>query len=176
MKDEFQVFKWDSKKRYYDSWNGDQNLRSSMRNSVVWVYKQFASAIGEKEEKKYLKTIKYGNSDFSGPVDNFWLNETLKISAVEQIAFLKRLYRNELPFSIGHQRLVKDIIIAEAGKYWILRAKTGSYGEYGWYVGWVEQPDGAVFFALNIDMSNDGDLIKRIKISKDVLRSMKALD
>lgn len=180
VKDEFQVFKWDGKKRTYDFWNKDQTLRSSMRDSVVWVYQQFATAIGEKAEKEYLKKINYGNADFSGPVEYFWLNESLKISAFEQIAFLQRLYRNELPFSIEHQRLVKDIMIVEAGKYWIFRAKTGTYMNgnkgYGWYVGWVEHPEGAVFFALNIDINKDEDIPKRIEISKTVLRSIKALE
>ena len=156
VKGEFQIIKWDGKKRHYDSWNRDQNLRSSMRDSVVWVYQQFALAIGEKAEKDYLKKINYGNADFFGPVQNFWLNESLEISAMEQVAFLQRLYRNELPFSVEHQRLVKDIMIVEAGKYWILRAKTGTCANqikrYGWYVGWVEHPEGAVFFALNIDI------------------------
>ncbi len=176
VNDEFQVIKWDGKKRTYDFWNKDQTLRSSMRDSVVWVYQNFATAIGEKAEKAYLKKINYGNADFSGPVDYFWLNESLKISAFEQIAFLQRLYRNELPFSIEHQRLVKDIMIVEAQKYWILRAKTGTYLKYGWYVGWVEHPDGAVFFALNIDINKDEDVPKRIEISRAILRSIKALE
>ena len=180
VKDEFQVFKWDGKKRYYDSWNRDQTLRSSIRDSVVWVYQQFAKTISEKAEKEYLKKINYGNADFSGPVQNFWLDGSLKISAMEQVAFLQRLYGNELPFSVEHQRLLKDIMIVEAQKYWILRAKTGTYVNkkemYGWYVGWVEYPDGAVFFALNIDIVKDGDIPKRIEIAKDVLRSIKALE
>ena len=180
VKDEFQVFPWDGKKRYYELWNRDQNLRSSMRDSVVWVYQKFALDIGEKAERNYLKKINYGNADFSGPVQNFWLDGSLKISAFEQTAFLQRLYRNELPFSIEHQRLVKDIMIVEAGKYWILRAKTGSYSNrnerYGWYIGWVEHPEGAVFFALNIDITKDEDTPKRIEISKAVLRSIKSLE
>ena len=174
VKDEFQVFPWDGKKRAYESWNKDQNLRSSMHDSVVWVYQQFAMAIGEKSEKDYLKKINYGNADFSGPVDYFWLNESLRISAVEQIEFLQKLYRNQLPFSVEHQRLVKDIMVAEAEEYWILRAKTGNFGRYGWYVGWVEHPEGAVFFALNIDINSNEDPPKRISIVKDVLHSIKA--
>ena len=180
VKDEFQVFPWDGKKRSYESWNKDQTLRSSMRGSVVWVYQQFASSIGDKKEKEYLKKINYGNADFTGPVNYFWLNESLKISAMEQVDFLPRLYRNELPFAVEHQRLVKDIMIVEAKKYWILRAKTGTYANekdgYGWYAGWVEHPDGTVFFALNIDITKDEDIPKRIEIARDVLRSIKALE
>ena len=78
-------------------------------------------------------------------------------AAQEQIAFLRKLYHNELPFRVEHQRLVKDLMIVEAGRNWILRAKTGWEGRMGWWVGWVEWPTGPVFFALNIDTPNRMD-------------------
>ena len=53
-------------------------------------------------------------------VDRFWLDGALRISAMEQVDFLRKLYRNELPFKVEHQRLVKDIMIVEAGRDWIL--------------------------------------------------------
>jgi beta-lactamase class D len=81
-----------------------------------------------------------------------------------------------LPFKVEHQRLVKDIMINRAERDWILRAKTGWEGRYGWWVGWVEHPTGAVFFALNIDTPNRmDDLYKREAIARAVLRSIGAL-
>ena len=63
-----------------------------------------------------------------------------------------------------------------AGPDWTLRAKTGWDGKIGWWVGWVEQPNGPVFFALNIDTPNrTADLAKRQTITRHVLRSMGAL-
>ena len=41
---------------------------------------------------------------------------------------LKKLYQNDLPFELEHQRLLKDVMIVEAEKDWILRAKTGWEG------------------------------------------------
>ena len=38
VQDEFQLFRWDGTRRDIESWNRDQDLRSSMRNSTVWVY------------------------------------------------------------------------------------------------------------------------------------------
>jgi len=176
VRDEFQVFRWDGTERSYKPWNRDQDLRSSMRHSTVWVYQWIAGQIGEEQERAYLEKIHYGNADASGGIDGFWVDGGLRITAHEQVAFLQRLYRNELPFKVEHQRLVKDIMIVEAGRKWILRAKTGWEGRYGWWVGWVEHPKGPVFFALNIDTPNRwDDLYKREAIARDVLQTIGAL-
>jgi beta-lactamase class D len=175
VRDEFQVFPWDGTKRWLDTWNHDQNLRSAMRNSVVWVYQKFAREIGVEHEGLYLRKIDYGNADPSG-ADPFWVEGNLSISAQEQITFLRHLYRNELPFRVEHQRLLKDIMIVEAGRDWILRAKTGWSGTVGWWVGWVEWPTGPVFFALNIDTPKRlDDLPKREAVVRAILTSIKAL-
>lgn len=180
VKDEFQIFTWDGIERKVPAWNRDQDLRSSLRSSTVWVYQSFARQLGEKREQDYLRRIAYGNADTSGGIDRFWLDGGLRISAQEQIGFLQQLYRNKLPFSIEHQRLVKDLMIVAAGRDWILRAKSGWAADVepqiGWYVGWVERPDGPVFFALNIDTPGKfKDLDKREALVRAVLRSLQAL-
>jgi beta-lactamase class D len=179
VRDEFETFPWDGTRRDIESWNRDQDLRSSMRNSTVWVYQLFARRIGEAREREYLEKVGYGNADATGGVDRFWLDGGLRISAVEQVAFLQRLFRNDLPFRVEHQRLVKDVMINEAGRVWILRAKTGwaarAEHQVGWWVGWVERPDGAVFFALNIDMAGAADAPKREAIGRAVLAEIGAL-
>jgi beta-lactamase class D len=175
LADEFQVVRWDGVRHTIEAWNQDQDLRSAMRHSTVWVYERFARQLGERRERDYLRKVAYGNADPGGPAP-FWVEGRLAISAREQVSFLRRLYRNELPFRVEHQRLVKDVMINEAGQEWILRAKTGWTGRIGWWVGWVEWPDGPVLFALNIDTPNRwDDLPKRQAIGRRILRSIGAL-
>ena len=175
--DEFQVFKWDGVKRSFDGHNQDQTLRCAMRNSTLWVYQRFASQIGEAKARVYLKNSHYGNADPSASRGDYWVDGNLSISAMEQIAFLRKLYRNTLPFKVEHQRLVKDLMVKQATSDWILRAKTGWEGRYGWWVGWVETPEGADFFALNIDTPRRlEDLPKREQIVRAVLHSMGLLE
>ncbi len=175
LRDEFQVIPWDGVKRDNPAWDRDQDLRSAMRASTVWVYSRFAQQLGDAREADYLQKLAYGNASVRGD-QPFWVEGELAISAHEQIAFLRRLYRNELPFRVEHQRLVKDVMVNEAGRDWILRAKTGWTGKLGWWVGWVEWPTGPVFFALNIDTPNRlGDLAKRQDIARRILRSIQAL-
>jgi len=176
VNDEFQIFPWDGVKRGYSPHNQDQNLRSAMRNSAVWVYDIFAKQLGDEKAGHYLKKIAYGNTDVSTAQGSYWIDGKLAISAYEQIEFLESLYKNELPFKVEHQLLVKDIMVVEAQKKWILRAKTGWQGKHGWWVGWVEWPTGPVFFALNIDTPERmKDVYKRQAIVRDVLMSIDAL-
>lgn len=176
LRDEFQVFKWDGIVRSFPAHNQDQTLRSAMRNSALWVYEIFAQEIGFERAKEYLQRLDYGNADPSVEKGDYWIDGKLAISAHEQISFLKRLYRNELPFALAHQRLLKDVMVVEASKEWILRAKSGWQGQMGWWVGWVEWQNGAVFFALNIDTPNRmADLSKREAIVRAILASMGAL-
>jgi len=176
VRDEFQVFEWDGVERDFAPHNQDQTLRSAMRNSAVWVYEIFAAEIGEAQAREYLMQIDYGNTDPSTSEGVYWIDGALAISAQEQIYFLQKLYQNELPFRVEHQRLVKDIMIVEAERDWILRAKTGWEGRWGWWVGWVEWPTGPVFFALNIDTPNRlDDLYKREEITRAILQSIDAL-
>ncbi len=175
VRDEFQVFPWDGQKRSIAAWNGDQTLRSAVRNSVVWVYQRFARELGTERESSYMRSIGYGNALATG-ADPFWVEGDLAISCVEQIAFLQRLYRNQLPFAVAHQRLVKDVMVTEAGRDWILRGKTGWSGKIARWVGWVEWPGGPVFFSINIDTPGRvDDLPKREAIARAVLRSIDAL-
>ena len=176
VRDEFQVFQWDGVPRAFSGHNQDQDLRSAMRYSALWVYQRIAKQIGESQARTYLRSIDYGNADPTATIGDYWVDGNLRISAEEQIAFLQKLYRNLLPFAVEYQRLVKDLMIIEADYEWILRAKTGWEGRYGWWVGWVEWREGPVFFALNIDTPNrTEDLGKRQVIAKAVLRSLQAL-
>ena len=135
----------------------------------------FTKKIGEQKEREYLERAQYGNEDPTGK-SPFWVEGNLQISAHEQIGFLRKLYQNELPFRVADQRLVKDLILIEAGRDWILRGKTGWSGTIGWWVGWVEHATGPVFFALNIDTPGRmEDLPKREGITRAILESLGAL-
>ncbi|HYP85295.1 penicillin-binding transpeptidase domain-containing protein [Variovorax sp.] len=174
VRDEFQSFKWDGVQRSIPAWNQDQTLRSAVRDSAVWVFEGFARQLGTAREEAYMRKIGYGNCLATGK-NPFWVDGDLAVSAQEQITMLRALYRNELPFAVAHQRLVKDVLVNEAGSHWILRAKSGWSGSIGWWVGWMEFPEGAVFFALNIDTPRrTGDLPKRMDVVRGALRSIGA--
>ncbi|MGH7599336.1 MAG: class D beta-lactamase [bacterium] len=184
--DENFVIEWDSvaiprQSLVSPNWARDHDLRSAMQYSVVWYYQEVARRVGEENYRHYLRKINYGNQDISGGVDRFWLASTLKISANEQIEFLKKFYRDELGFSKRATEIVKSIIVLEQADQYTLRGKTGAGPRengkmLGWLVGYVETKDNLYFYALNMD----GEIFqevsaRRMELAKALLRELKIL-
>ena len=144
------------------SWEGTHTLRTAIRYSVVPFFQETARRIGRKRMTAWLEKFDYGNKNDSGRIDRFWLNGRLKISPVEQLAFLEKFFTGALPVEPKTLEVVKSALEQPAGTYvaggtevpiegWPAGAKlfgkTGSTGEparVGWYVGAVER-DGRRF-------------------------------
>lgn len=143
IEDENEIIAWDGIDRGIPSWNQDHDLRTAMQNSVVWFYEELARRIGLERMQHYVDLVEYGNQDISGESVAFWLEGNLRISQVEQIDFLQKLYREELPFSEDTMRTVKEIIVLEETDYYRLSGKTGWAisvdPDIGWFVGYLER-------------------------------------
>lgn len=153
--DEHFVIPWDSVARAIPAWNRDHDLASAITHSVVWYYQELARRVGPDLMKKFVRAFAYGNMDVSGPPDRFWLGSTLEISADEQVTFLRKLVRGDLPCSRRSLDIVRRILVLEKTDDHVLRGKTGFTGEssgevVGWFVGYVEKGDNTYVFALNI--------------------------
>ena len=68
---------------------------------------------GAEKMQDHLNRINYGNRDISGGIDTFWLDSSLKISALEQIEFMERLVKETLPFHKQKMKNVKRIMIED---------------------------------------------------------------
>ena len=164
------IITWDKIPSSVESCNNDQTLKSAFKNSCLWCYQEFASKIKPSIYKEYLKQMDYGNKVVGNDIKNFWVDESLKINAFEQIKFLKKLYKNDLPFKQKDIDTLKNIMIDEKNENYTLRAKTGWEGRYGWYVGYIETKDDVWFFAMNIDTKSKDDLPKRKAITLETLK------
>ncbi len=159
-------------------WAQDQTLRSAIKYSVVWYYRELALGVGLQRMKHYVRQFNYGNKTLSERVDNFWLDGSLTISADEQVEFLKAFYQGQLPVSKRSTEIVKDILSLEKTPTYSLSAKTGggpiSENLYiGWFVGYVETQGSVYFFAMNIEGKNFADIRdKRVALTKQILGAL----
>jgi beta-lactamase class D len=177
--DENYVIKWDGTQNVIPSWNQDHTLKTAIQNSVVWYYQELARRVGREKMQYYVDAAHYGNQNISGQIDTFWLEGGLRISADEQVEFLKRLYKGDLPFSTRSMNIVKEILVLDEAKSYKLSGKTGSVQRItpheGWFVGYLETKGNVYFFATNLESSSpdglaNGDLAR--KISLDILRDI----
>jgi beta-lactamase class D len=160
-------------------------MKSAFKYSVVWYYQELARRVGEKRMKKYLSKNNYGNKDTGNQIDQFWLADKggkLRVTMEEQIAFLQKLYDEDLKFSKRSQQLVKGIMLDEQEtKEYQLFGKTGAANydgmSYGWYVGWIESSGNVYFFATLIEASDPKKILTggrkgiTLAIFKDLMNS-----
>ncbi|MBE2217910.1 MAG: class D beta-lactamase [Ignavibacteria bacterium] len=157
--DENFIIPWDGEKRWVDAWNKDLDLKEAMRVSGVPYFQELARRVGEDKMKEMYLKLNYGNMDIGGGVDQFWLSGALRITQMQQIDFLKRLYTEELPVSKRTMDIVKSIIVLADTNGYIMRGKTGwsqsDTKDIGWLVGWVEKAGNVYFFATNVEGALD---------------------
>lgn len=197
--DEQFVIAWDSIDRGNAEWNKDMNMREAFRVSNIGYYQELARRIGPGYMQHYLDTANYGNRTIAGGIDSFWINNSLQISADEQLGFIKRLYFNELPFSERSQRIVRSMMLREDSSTYKLYHKTGwsvkGDTETLWVVGFIEKVEHVkehensmnksdvrmypYFFAMNFDIPrNDTShnwAADRITLLKNILRDFGAI-
>lgn len=165
-----------------EAWAKNQTLKSAFAGSVVWYYQEVARRIGAARMQRYVSQFHYGNEDISGDIDRFWLTGGTRISAAEQVNFLRRLYRNELSVSERATDIVKDILVFEQTPQYRLSAKTGwaGFGDptpgLGWLVGYLERDEFVVYFAMNVDIHKEADAKSRLAIVKAVLNERRYID
>ncbi len=177
------VFQWDNVPRSNRAWNQDHSLESAFQNSVVWVYQEIVRTGGQAVMADGLKSFEYGNADV-GTIDQlttYWLDDTLTISALEQVEFLSKLTLKLLPLSETTYAAARDIMVTDMHANWTIRSKTGwRYSktdmDIGWFVGWLECASDTYVFALNMDMPDTRFLSKRKAVTYSVLNDIQAFE
>lgn len=181
--DEKMQIKWDGKVRIFPGgdtatkWNKDMDMTEAFKVSSVPYYQEVARRIGRDTMQRWIDSIGYGNKNISGPIDSFWLNNTLKISPDEQLGFVKKLYFDQLPFRKSVQQMVRDVMLQEENTAYKLSYKTGwGFDEdkkaIGWVVGWIEENRHVYFFVTFVKApAANTDIGKiRLDITKAILK------
>ena len=113
IKDENEVLKWDGKKRWVEEWNKDHNLQTALKVSALWFYVEVSKRVGESKMQHYYDAANYGNAKINDFGTSYWVKGDLRITPRQQVEFLVKFYRNELPFSERSTNIVKDILVDE---------------------------------------------------------------
>lgn len=150
------LFEWDGEPRAIENWEQDLILKDAFHFSCVPCYQEVAGKIGSKRMNEYIKKLNYGQIKVDSlTIENFWLQGDSRISPVQQIDFLKRLYQSELPITKRTEKIVKRMMVRQENKQYTISGKTGwsiSNGKNnGWFVGYIQTKTSIHFFATNVE-------------------------
>lgn len=176
------ILPWDGIVRGRSETNADMSLRDAFRLSSVPHFQALVRELGEDTVQSAVSAAAYGNENINGGIDQFWLTGALRISLMQQITLLQRLYYQDLPFSAEVMQTVKDIMLVETTDDYTMHAKTGlavldGNKNTGWWVGWVEHGDNVTMFATVLTATAPGpDFIPaRLTVTRDVLSELEVL-
>jgi beta-lactamase class D len=156
-----------------DAWAGPQTLRSAFSESCVWYFQELARRIGRDRMSSWVAKFGYGNgsSGLAGPIDRFWLDGSLVISADEQVAFLERMLSGRLGLSARTTGIVRELAFLEKVGEAVLSGKTGTMPtgggrQLGWIVGWVETGGKTFVYAMNAEAPRESSWSRAERVSR----------
>lgn len=182
ISDEKMVIKWDGKTRTFSNgdtiavWNKDLTMEEAFKASSVPYYQEVARRIGKDTMQYWLDSLKYGSKKITTKIDSFWLDNSMKITADEEMGLVKKLYFGQLPFQKRTQDIVKKVMLQESNANYRLSYKTG-WGNLengkalGWIVGWIEENRHPYFFVLQLEGDKNIKMVPvRLKLLKSILK------
>lgn len=150
---------WDGTLYGFDAWNQDHTLNSAMRVSVNWYFEALDQAAGMAQTEAFFREIGYGDGSLGDDPDSYWNGSGVKISALEQVELLAKLYRNDFGFADRNIAAVKSAMALDTDG---LYGKTGTgrldgKNIAGWFIGFAEKSDNVYVFAVYISSKNGAD-------------------
>lgn len=168
-----EVVPWDGK-RYpkQPEWEKDMALREAMQSSSENYFGTLADRIGHDRLAAWVARAGYGNGRIGEVPAKAWLDGVLTVTARQQLEFVERLRRNDLPFSAKTIAAVKAAMLDETIGSRRVYGKTGTLEGNAWWIGWVEGGKApAASFALGVELKAAVDgREKRIALGKQLLR------
>lgn len=142
-------------------WNEDLTLEEAFPTSCIWFFRQIIDKVGSAEMQNELQKLEYGNCDISEwngsnlnpmpELNGFWLDSSLKISPLEQVQVLKKIFEGESIYSDEHVAILKEImLVSDDTKKIYGKTGSGSNGE-AWFVGFTEENEQRVYFAVYLN-------------------------
>lgn len=173
------VIPWNGKPFMVPACNADLPMYQAFRNSCVPWFQELARRIGRDTMQTWIDSLGYGSRYGKvtiQKVDTFWLDNSLKVTADEQLGLVKKLYFDQLPFKKWTQRKVRSMMIQENTDNYTLAYKTGwarreNGNHIGWVVGWIEENKHPYPFVLQLESGNgDIDMVNvRLGLLNDIL-------
>ncbi|HDD6490133.1 TPA: beta-lactam sensor/signal transducer BlaR1 [Staphylococcus aureus] len=170
---------WNHNHYPFDSWNKDQDLNTAIQNSVNWYFERISNQLSKNYTSDQLKQLNYGNKNL-GSYKAYWLEDSLKISNLEQVIVLKNMMEQNNHFSKNEKKQLSSSLLIRKNENYELYGKTGTgivnwkYNN-GWFVGYVITNHDKYYFSTHLsDEKASGENAKLI--NEKILKEMGVLN
>ncbi|MDT0653410.1 beta-lactam sensor/signal transducer BlaR1 [Staphylococcus epidermidis] len=170
---------WNHNHYPFDSWNKDQDLNTAIQNSVNWYFERISNQLSKNYTSDQLKQLNYGNKNL-GSYKAYWLEDSLKISNLEQVIVLKNMMEQNNHFSKNEKKQLSSSLLIRKNENYELYGKTGTgivNGKYnnGWFVGYVITNHDKYYFSTHLsDEKASGENAELI--NEKILKEMGVLN
>lgn len=153
-----------------DAWNANLTLKEAFETSCVWYFRQVVDRVGQENMRTILQELQYGNCDLSEwngsgvnplpELNGFWLESSLKISPIGQVAVLQYIFGRENHFDVEQLETLKTVMYITDLDQGCLYGKTGSTSDgKAWFVGFLEESGSTTYFAVYLDDTQNKDIV-----------------
>ncbi len=154
------LISWNGQEYIRPEWNQDQTLSSAMQSSATWYFQELDRQTTLPVIQNYIRETGYGNQSVSENVSSYWGDSSLKISPIEQVEMLRKLYDNAFSFAPENIETAKQSILLYSHAEGAIYGKTGTAEEdgrntCGWFIGYVEKDGHPCFFATNVQQKDN---------------------
>jgi beta-lactamase class D len=174
----------------------ENTLAYAFQHNIDRFFWELRNKIGAEKMKAWLKNLNYGTGTLPEQVDSmrvtpqgkdmFWVvSGQLRITPLQQLGYIEKLYADELPFSKHNMTAIRKLMYEKDINGYQVFGKRGSYlihGEskyIGWFVGWAKKGNDAYIFVNYVetpDLTNTAIIQGQKEIALKILESEAVLD
>ena len=163
---------WSGEVFWNEDWNRDLDFETAFRTSCVWYFRELIDEIGAERMGDTLERLQYGNQDISDwegrlntnnqnrALTGFWIESSLKISPMEQVEVLRRIFGGDSEYPervtepLKQAMKLTGLSETEAAVY----GKTGMGKDRGvtvdpWFTGFADTEDRRLYFCVYLGES-----------------------
>lgn len=136
-------------------------------------FQELSRRVGQDTLQRWLDSLGYGSRYHRAVIkqtDSFWLDNSVKITADEQLGLTKKLYFNQLPFKNWTQSRIRSMMLVTENNQYKLAYKTGTGTSekghtIGWVQGWIEENKHPYPFVLQVESQTTSAELKTSMMS-----------
>lgn len=184
ISDEMSTMGYDGTVYGNSEWNGDLTLEEAFQKSCIWYFREIVDSVGGGQIQEELNELQYGNCDVSEwngsninptkKLNGFWLDSSLKISPLEQVKVLEKIFEGRSRYDSGNIEILKRIMLIDENNTKKIYGKTGTSGNgEAWFVGFSESSGERKYFAIYLDDRKKKEQVSGNKAKEIALEILK---